>query len=231
MKKTLVYVILLVHLLSGCDAGYMRNSAGISEHQSVIGIARTAVPHIGDLSMRLDYVELLETDDYGRKLYRYNMGETWVGMILIEQKADDVYTYYYEDLCYVMYRRGERDATNEEIAWLKENNDWDKPLDDTKIHGTPIGSGSDNLVDSKKVSSAVRETLVAKYPGQDVDITINGLEIDEDGSQLIFGYLYFNKTGEHMYYLLSYSMHGAVVLQETSLETLREDIIACKNKD
>jgi len=230
MKRTIVSIILLVYLLSGCDAGYMGNSAGISEHQSVIGIARTAVPHIGGLSMRLDSVELLETDAYGRKLYRYNMGETWVGMILIEQKADDSYTYYYEDLCYVMYRRGERDATNDEIAWLKENNDWDKPLDDTKMRGAPIGSGDDNIADFKKVLSAVRETLAAMYPGEDTDITINGLEIDEDGTQLIFGELWFNKTGEHRYYLLSYSQFGAAVLQETSLETLREDVIVCKHK-
>ena len=228
MKRTLVLIILLAYLLSGCDAGYMQNSAGVSEYQSVIGIVRTAVPHIGGLSMRLDYVELLETDAFGRRLYRYNMGETWVGMILIEQKEGEGYTYYYEDLCYLMYRRGERDATNEEIACLKENNDWDKPLDDTKMSCTPIGNGSDNLVESKAVYTAVSRRMKTKHSGQNLAITVNGLEIDENGKQLIFAEVFFTETGEHKYYLLSYSSIGVEVLRETSLETLREDIIACK---
>ena len=231
MKRFFLCIIILLMLfLSACDAGHFQNSAGVSEYQSAIGIVRTAVPHLDFLSMRLDYIELLDADAYGRKMYRYTMGETWIGMILIEQKAGETNVYYYEDLCYVMYHRGEREATDEEIAWLKEHNDWDEPLDDTKMRAAPIGSGTDNLADYRETQDAVCKRMYLWYPKEEVSyVTLNGLEIEEDGSQLILCEI-SKKDGTDVYYLLSYSQSAIAVLQETSFDTLREDVIACKSR-
>ncbi len=91
-------------------------------------------------------VEILETDDYGRILFSYTedcMDYDGVGYyVLIMQRTDGEKAYYYPDDCYMFTFLEEEDALididSDEIKELKELNDWDKPLDESKCEGTDI---------------------------------------------------------------------------------------------
>lgn len=77
-------------------------------------------------------VEILETDSYGRWLYKckeYNViTNKEEAAIVICQKLDDHYVYFYEDKNYLAYEYTETD-----IAELKIKNDWDQPLNEDKM--------------------------------------------------------------------------------------------------
>lgn len=74
--------------------------------------------------------EILEKDCYGRILFKYYCrsylaGEQAEAAVVICQKYDNDYVYYYEDVCYI-----NREYSEEDIAALKAVNDWDKPLNE-----------------------------------------------------------------------------------------------------
>lgn len=230
MKRLLLYAVIVAILFCGCDGGYFRGSATLSEHQSAIEIVRTAVPHIGCLSMRLDIVQLADTDNCGRKMYQYLANEVGIEIILIEQMSDDTNVYYYEDLCYLIYCNGET-VVEEDIAWLKESNDWNKPLDKSKMHCVTIRSGTDNIVDYSEKRSKAQVEIEKLYPGVGIIVSLNGLEVSEDGNQLLLAEVYSQDIGTYEYYLLRCTNAGVVkILQKTTVETIRDDIIACKAK-
>lgn len=77
--------------------------------------------------------EIIETDDYGRILYSYT---TYNAILNVEnctatvicQKIDDDYIYFYEDVCYIVSGISEQTVDD-----LKEENDWNKELDKSKL--------------------------------------------------------------------------------------------------
>lgn len=77
-------------------------------------------------------IEILETDDYGRYLYtclEYNViTNTEERAVIICQKIDDDYVYFYEDKNYLAYKYTETDITE-----LKIKNDWNLPVDVSKL--------------------------------------------------------------------------------------------------
>lgn len=107
------------------------------------------VPAFGSLNDagRSDRVELLETDAYGRTLFRHRVrvGErtddwqidTYLTTLVICQKKDEQMAYYYPDFCW-LGKLSEQSGTyaeftEEEIALIKERNDWDKPLENERM--------------------------------------------------------------------------------------------------
>lgn len=77
--------------------------------------------------------KIIETDDYGRILYSYT---TYNAILNVEnctatvicQKIDDDYIYFYEDVCYIV-----SGISEQTIDGLKEKNDWNKELDESKL--------------------------------------------------------------------------------------------------
>lgn len=107
------------------------------------GIHFTAAPNI----------EIIENDDYGRTLFFYDendgdLVQFFGTAILIMQKSEGGYVYYYQDDCYTPYYNVDRPTynhpeyseifTEEAIAQLKERNDWNKEINIEKCTKSKI---------------------------------------------------------------------------------------------
>ncbi len=93
------------------------------------------------------FIDILETDDYGRTLFFFTEdtgelnvtdGNAFGTAIFIMQKSDDEFVYYYQDDCYIPHQMPKgltsipedyRDELpKEEIATLKQRNDWNREI-------------------------------------------------------------------------------------------------------
>lgn len=200
MKKALILILSIALLLCGCDAGYSLISAGASEYIDALSLVQMHVPHIGRMSLRLDFINLLETDSYNRNLFYYHLSEHAAAVLLIVQKTEEPMVYYYEDYCYLVKKdiQGSDMFSEEEINSLKEDNDWDKPLDDAKMHSinylnNPVGA--ENVDDYFDTIKKIRAGLEIKYPEKtwvtsstgpkSTEIIINGLDTYPGYGQVI----------------------------------------------
>ena len=97
------------------------------------------------------YVDVLETDSFGRVLFSYTE-RRWLSdgeggylecvYLMVMQKKDEVSAYYYPEDCYYCVKV---DADDEEHSYdteiiesLKLLNDWEKPIDESKCDSTAI---------------------------------------------------------------------------------------------
>ena len=149
LLKALSYV-LLVLLLTACEfvpiGAVEPELYGEGGHMDLYTIAAFSV--VGADNMGTS-VEPIETDAYGRTLFLAtiwnpifypgysNKSESRVYAFGIQQKANGRFTYYYEDDCFFICLSPE-DFTEEEQNRLKEQNDWDQPLDQKKLTSRKI---------------------------------------------------------------------------------------------
>ena len=100
-----------------------------------------AVPGMYNSDMKSGGINILDTDSEGRILFEYSARDVIGGehleeyrtVLVICQKYDDDYVYFYEDICYL-----KQYDTDEAIDRLKEQNDWGKALDESKCSRRPI---------------------------------------------------------------------------------------------
>lgn len=142
MKKILAISLLFVMLilLTGCIYRYR------GEHNDLYSVAINNI--FGANGYRTNgeavydpYIEILETDDYGRILFLYDEGyrNQFGTALLIMQKRENDCVYYYQDICYIplifpddAYKEDKFSYQNyyseKQITALKDLNDWNKPL-------------------------------------------------------------------------------------------------------
>ena len=94
-----------------------------------------------------DEAELIDVDKFGRELYLYEIipdflpaasdFSTSVGfyVLVVCQKSNDTSVYYYEDKCYLLLK-SEKYTVND-LAAIKEANDWDYPYEESKFTAVP----------------------------------------------------------------------------------------------
>ena len=167
MKRTVAIVLLAVLLFSlyGC---YPRNPL-----TQVLLVTQTsyAIPgaRISDVNSSKQY-EIIETDDYGRKLFAISFDEhPFITATCVMQKSDDQSVYYYDNVSYLCTEKF-KSYSQEQIIKLKEDNDWNKPLDATKmikrefVNAFSLEPDRESAVNREKVSSAYIQTFGAsKY--------------------------------------------------------------------
>ena len=126
MKKlTLLYILLALLILPSC---------GHSDSRSLKVAGSFSVPgmYCSDLKGMESSVEVLETDSEGRTLFYYTTDNVITGnretAIVICQKYNSRYVYFYENRCYIV-----SGYENSDIEALKQENDWDMPLNEDKM--------------------------------------------------------------------------------------------------
>ncbi|MDD4275948.1 MAG: hypothetical protein PHO33_03115 [Clostridia bacterium] len=132
-------------------------------------------------------VLILEEDYYGRVLFIYraasvftNDGNSQIALV-ISQKTDEKYSYFYPDVNYVTYEadRGKISGyngipiealteyfTTEQIEILKMNNDWNKPLNEEKFFSVEIYDVKPGSIVYDKRQNELRLATVNFYPNE-----------------------------------------------------------------
>lgn len=139
MKKFLLIVALITLLLfSSCG-----NSN--PKHFAFISTTSFSVPCMFRSDMKGGGYELLETDSYGRIFGTMTDNCIFSGesetVLVVMQKYDDNSVYFYEDISYAL-----DDGLEETKTKLKAMNDWDLPLDESKMSKRKVKYSLDNCL-------------------------------------------------------------------------------------
>lgn len=162
-----------------------------------------------DDAAKFDKVEKLETDAYGRELFRYSAwaqyiiegcdNNTYATFLVICQKTGGDFAYYYEDYCWLTKKNNSDDSTfadysDEEFMLLKERNDWGLPLNDDKMQQVRYRNTG---IEEKPNFSLLSEEICAKLElsFDEVDILfIHHLEKKNATEQFVWvnvNYMYY----------------------------------------
>ena len=150
--------LMLSTLLCSCSPGMHSGTAQRA-------VTYFAVPYFGSVNFKEEMGENIEQDQYGRTMYLYSeyntQGEAEDSVLIIYQKFDDDYVYYYEDICYTLsYDSEEAQET------LKLANDWNQPLDEAKMSrrkvnviGISMKLVPESMLDDERVENAWKATM------------------------------------------------------------------------
>ena len=124
MKARIISLCFLIAiLLPGCGRASLDMELALCGSYAVPGMP------LHDLKGGTFTCNILEKDSYGRILYEYTAENIITGQaqtaLVICQKIDGDYVYFYEDYCYLL-----GDYTEEQIDYLKVRNDWGYALNE-----------------------------------------------------------------------------------------------------
>ena len=214
MKKLLFIIVCAVLLTSlfGCDdfAKYR------GTHDALYTEAMTSL--LSASSRNGESVCIIDHDTYGKTLFAYSGDCAYrkaILALLVAQNDDDKTVSYYED-CNFIYTQVETyqfpDSyddlleffTEDEIETLKSENDWNKPIDDSKTVYEPVTDKKDYYpIKNSALIKALKEigTTMARSYQMPLCSDANGKVIyyvitPKDGSEEEKEYLFmFNKDG------------------------------------
>lgn len=141
-KNGMIILLLILFLISS-EIGVF-TSCSNSTYTGIFSNASYVLPGLSDQDLR-DWehdFEILESDDYGRIMYKFYTTKTPDSQlfnssaIVICQKLTNSYSYYYDNICYLI---GDNEFTLEQINDLKSKNDWGNPIDKSKLTKKKIG--------------------------------------------------------------------------------------------
>ena len=180
MKRIVTLLLALSLFLSACQ---VRRKSVSKDFYHIAEISRVSVPNGGGLNYSFDSIELLETDLYGRELFLHTKWTEQVCILLICQNKDDTYAYYYEDFSYLIHPKDSSNFTQEEIHWLKEKNDWNKPLSQQHMASVNYKESERDIDNYNHYSKVIRSAL--NLEGDEVVLALDGLERDQNGNKYV----------------------------------------------
>jgi len=225
MKKSLFILLLVVCLLfTSC-----LNS--VPGHFAMISTASFAVPCMFRWDMKGGGYEELEKDEYGRILFSLNeycvLSNAKETVLVIMQKYDDEAVYFYEDIAYTL-----EEASEETKTQLKELNDWNLPIDETKIAKRRVKYTLDNClrIDSDSDFSKITNRWEKHFKSMNASV-IDRMISDFDGERhKLYVIVVENESKEREYYfsivdVVSYEIQYMKIEDITDFS---EDLIAFK---
>ena len=176
-------------------------------------------------------VEVLDEDDYGRVLFVYCEHEIYA--VLVCQKADGDYVYFYPDYNYIAASKQKYPTmpedyfTGDEIEALKEINDWNMEPDESKYISVRITTTKSNgPVKDKTVMEFYTEIL-----GSDVSTRtrsgVKYLTTDEYGRSIYLGY---GTYGSSRVVALLFDPDGTYDAKNGVMEMTRDDLYDCQDR-
>lgn len=128
-KKLVILAVIIMITLSSCMPASRFLELALCGSYAVPGM------YAGDLKGSPS-PDILEEDSQGRILFLFTHPNSITGendtALVICQHIDNQYVYYYEDQCYLLNCDSEED-----IAWLKSQNDWGSALNFDKMSVRP----------------------------------------------------------------------------------------------
>ena len=220
IAKCIFPFFVLMLLLSSCEKK-------INEHELAL-CGSYGVPGMFcyDLKGENYSCSILEQDEYGRILYEYTTASVISGesetAIVICQKIDPDYVYFYEDICYDV-----SDNVNQDTSTLKAANDWNKSLNNSKMSrrknsvSLDLVIERDSLLNYRTVRSSTCEAF-GIVEDQIKELCI--MDEDYNGNELYFLRVSQNQS----YFLLINSNYEIALLEIDSIQSAYSNITAFK---
>lgn len=128
--KSLVILFIPLLLLTSCESVEYKG-----EYPELYSVATNCLlGNVGCPSHGDSKIEILEKDSFDRVLFTYTE-EKDTYSLLICQKYDYEYTYYYDDYSFIntIYNSSGNSFSDIQILELKEKNDWNAEINETKL--------------------------------------------------------------------------------------------------
>ena len=190
---------------------------------------------------RYPLITVLETDEYDRVLFRYTEDATISGCgfsaLLILQSFTEEFVYYYEDVNYItaakegdLDREGEAIFFDDAIQSLKNDNDWNQPIDleqciekevITKRYSLPLQYKKMEKICQSEIEAS-KNTLRGWY-------TFNCLTQDAYGRFICFGTFSFSgEEQKNIFFAILFQEDLSYTLIELPLFDYQEQFIQFK---
>lgn len=175
--KKLIIVIILIFMLivpSGCFQWFSYEF----KHPELHAVSMSSL--LGVYFYEENSVRILEEDDFGRVLFAYR-GMSFLTKnghmqfaLVVSQRTTTKYSYFYPDVNFItcevltskLYSLDgiPEEATNtyftqEEIEFLKQRNDWNKPLNEEKLFQVKISNVKSWAIDFDKTKSELQRAF------------------------------------------------------------------------
>ena len=255
MKIRALGICCIVFVLHGC---YTPPKEKFKDKENGALVVQAENNLLGIYDNWATYCQELDEDSYGRKMYVFwgesevnkkslpdGRGHVWA--ILIQQKIEGEYVYYYDDISYIMkesnlsfniWEKNDRfisetigSLSDSEINKLKEENDWDKEYNDEKMTKKLIMKYSKHykrrIVDEKRQKEVYENNFPSKYPHPWRFVTY--LTSDDYGR-----YIYFCRTVDEngvfdsAYLIMFYGAESYKILEISDIWDYRDEIIEFK---
>ena len=211
IQKRPIMLLLLVSILFSLAA-----CASTDIHLELALCGSYAVPGMfcSDLKGGSFSCEILEEDSQGRILYEYTTKNLISGnedtALVICQKIDDESVFYYEDVCFLLSGYSAQD-----VEQLKEANDWNAPLDESKLSrrvkniSLDLFIMPDDALEHKSVRQACIRTLQIN-PEQAKDLFL----LDTDGyGKTLYLFIAGSSTGYLRYFIITDSSYRIAFME------------------
>lgn len=212
MKKLFVkisYILIVLIVLSSC-------AMNPHVHLELALCGSYAVPGMfcADLKGGTYEITILEKDAYGRIYFSYSAAsavtqETETALVIC-QSIDREYVYFYEDICYIL-----QDDSFEAVKMIKEQNDWSKPLDYSKMSRRPNQITFDLFIstNSTLLYGKVIQAVSSELGLSSSQLTqLQFVDADNSGSELYWSGKFENGTNQS-YLLLVSSAYDVCVIK------------------
>ena len=263
MKKTIkikaLGICCLALIMQGCSYRFQPGPKKFQDEENGALVVQAENNLLGIYDNWETYCEELEEDSYGRKMYVFrgksdiaieelNESNSYIWAILIQQKKEDGYVYYYEDISYILrdfnFNVGENhdkfidktigSLSDSEINKLKEENDWDKEYNEEKMIKKEIinfgVSYKNKIVDKKRQEQVFANHFLGRYPKSRRFYTY--LTSDDYGRHIYFCRTIDEKERyDHSYLVMFYGTEDYKILELSNVWDYRDEIIEFKKEN
>lgn len=213
MKRIIVIILLIfTTILTSCRYG------GYSGNRSdLYSVAVNSVLWLNGYSWGADYecdpsIKVIEEDSYGRTMFTYyekyykGAGISFSALIIC-QDSNEKEVFFYEDINYIIkeqtiyaeYAENTKKFTDDEIAYLKLINDWNKEINYDKCVRKDISKSKQKIPSEKEIRNLLVEefTLVNGEYSLFIDYLTNNID---ESKYIVYGYI--RKSDEEGIYFI-----------------------------
>ena len=236
MKRMLLCLIIIASVLC-CITSCNSDKLGMTEHIEPYVILYNTSPLFFDYdeNSRFDRVKLLEKDSCDRVLFAYLLDGKYSFLVICqksEKESNSDVTVYWYDMCWLAkepqlvndpYHYDYADYSQDEIDDLKQANDWNQPLDLSKMNKAVYSNSREFRIDARdKKKKQIEDVKKACTDFYNLDDKKTGYIYNiVQRENLIFTIL----NARDRYYFLCYDLQGKEIIQ--SSEYTGDDVSCC----
>lgn len=198
--KRIILIILLIFTTILTSCGYSGYSG---KHLDLYSVAANSVLWLNGYSWEADYecdpsIEVIEEDSYGRTMFTYyekyyKGAYISFSALIICQDSNEKEVFFYEDINYIIkeqkkYIQNTKNFTDDEIAYLKLINDWDKEINYDKCVRKDKTKAKQKLSSEKEIQNLIINefTLVNGEYSLFMDYLTSNID---DSKYILYGYI------------------------------------------